>query len=155
LCVEEAQERCVLRQEGLDLGNAGARPVLHPGLAEVVLDLMEAALAHGRKYRHWDRTAPWAKRLIRGITKSHTLGPLRGFLIVNPRAGKGGRGRGEVGAGAAGLGIRVHVLGETEKPAEIACAADAEVVGVAGGDGSLAEVAGVALERDIPFVCVP
>jgi len=83
------------------------------------------------------------------------FGPLRGFLIVNPRSGKGGPGRADVAAEAARLGIRVHVLGETEKAAEIAWAADAEVLGVAGGDGSLAEVAGVALERDIPFVCVP
>jgi diacylglycerol kinase family enzyme len=29
------------------------------------------------------------------------------------------------------------------------------VVGVAGGDGSLASVAGVAVEADVPFVCVP
>ena len=31
----------------------------------------------------------------------------------------------------------------------------AESLGVAGGDGSLAPVAEVALERDLPFVCVP
>ncbi|MFN8028209.1 MAG: diacylglycerol kinase family protein [Acidimicrobiia bacterium] len=31
----------------------------------------------------------------------------------------------------------------------------ADVVGVAGGDGSQALVAGVAAERDIPFVCIP
>jgi diacylglycerol kinase family enzyme len=31
----------------------------------------------------------------------------------------------------------------------------ATALGVAGGDGSLAAVAGVALERDVPFVCVP
>ena len=33
--------------------------------------------------------------------------------------------------------------------------AEAEVLGVAGGDGSLASVAAVAIERDLPFVCVP
>jgi diacylglycerol kinase family enzyme len=32
---------------------------------------------------------------------------------------------------------------------------DAETLGVAGGDGSLAAVAEVAIERGVPFVCVP
>src|SRR6266540_2413040 len=67
LCVEEAEEGCVLGEEGLDLGDAGAGPVLHPGLAEIVLDLVKAAFTHGRKYRHPRRTAPWAERLIRGM----------------------------------------------------------------------------------------
>jgi diacylglycerol kinase family enzyme len=31
----------------------------------------------------------------------------------------------------------------------------AEAVGIGGGDGSLAAVAAVALERDVPFVCIP
>ena len=74
LCVEEAQERCVLGEEGFDLGDARAGPILHPGLAEVVLDPMKAAIAHGRKYRHAPRTAPWAERLIRALPESHGLG---------------------------------------------------------------------------------
>lgn len=37
----------------------------------------------------------------------------------------------------------------------MAAAAAADAVGMAGGDGSLAAVAEVALERDVPFVCVP
>lgn len=36
-----------------------------------------------------------------------------------------------------------------------AAEAGAEALGAAGGDGSLGPVAGVALERDLPFVCVP
>src|SRR5439155_6316401 len=42
-----------------------------------------------------------------------------------------------------------------EDPARIARDATADAIGIAGGDGSLARVAGVALERDLPFVCVP
>src|SRR5262249_15740823 len=168
LCVEEAQERCVLRQEGLDLGNAGARPVLHPGLAEVVLDLMEAALAHGRKYRHLRRTAPWAERLIGGTPQSHTFASieresssrpsclaLSGLLIVNPRSGNRDPTADDLAEEAGRLGIEVHALREGEDPAKVARAAHAEVLGVAGGDGSLARIAGVALERDLPLVCVP
>jgi diacylglycerol kinase family enzyme len=78
-----------------------------------------------------------------------------GFLIVNPRSGDGRTGTGELLDKAHGLGIRTHVLEEGDAPAELARGADAEALGVAGGDGSLAAVAGAALERDLPFVCVP
>jgi diacylglycerol kinase family enzyme len=47
------------------------------------------------------------------------------------------------------------VLRPGEDAAAVAREAEAEVLGVAGGDGSLAPVAAVALERDLPFVCVP
>jgi diacylglycerol kinase family enzyme len=52
-------------------------------------------------------------------------------------------------------GIETHVLSEGEDAATLARGAEAESLGVAGGDGSLAPVAEVALERDLPFVCVP
>ncbi len=67
-------------------------------------------------------------------------------LFVNPRSG---RGRGsEIGTEAARRGIHVLDLGEDAPP-------EAEVVGVAGGDGSMRGVAGIATGRGIPFVCVP
>src|SRR6185503_10827818 len=57
---------------------------------------------------------------------------------------------------AAGLcGIRCHVLRDGDDPAELARAADTDVLGAAGGDGSLAPVAAIAIERGLPFVCVP
>ena len=52
-------------------------------------------------------------------------------------------------------GVRVHTLGENDDAAELARAADAKALGMASGDGSLAPVAAVALDRDLPFVCVP
>ena len=40
--------------------------------------------------------------------------------------------------------------------AELARAADdADALGMAGGDGSMGAVAGVAVERDLPFACIP
>jgi diacylglycerol kinase family enzyme len=52
--------------------------------------------------------------------------------------------------------LRVHVLAQGDDPAELAReAAVGEVVGVAGGDGSLARIAGVAVESETPFVCIP
>jgi diacylglycerol kinase family enzyme len=56
------------------------------------------------------------------------------------------------------IGIRVHVLRPGDDPAELAreaAEAGADVLGMAGGDGSLASVASVALERDLHFVVVP
>jgi diacylglycerol kinase family enzyme len=47
------------------------------------------------------------------------------------------------------------VLREGEDPAELARASAADLLGIAGGDGSLAPVADVALERDAGFVCIP
>jgi diacylglycerol kinase family enzyme len=52
-------------------------------------------------------------------------------------------------------GIETHVLTPSEDAAALARDVQAESLGVAGGDGSLAPVADVALERDLPFVCVP
>jgi diacylglycerol kinase family enzyme len=72
---------------------------------------------------------------------------------VNPNSGDGGPE--ELLEAAAARGIEVHVLQEGDDPAEVARAADAQVVGMAGGDGSLAAVAAVAIERGLAFVCVP
>jgi diacylglycerol kinase family enzyme len=78
----------------------------------------------------------------------------RALLIVNPRAGRGGPSSDEVVAEARRRGLDVHVL-DGGDPAEIARGSDAEVLGIAGGDGSCASVAQVCVERDLPLVCVP
>lgn len=146
----------MLGQKSLDLGYARAGPILEPGFAEIVFDSVEAAVAHGRKYRHGVRTTPWAERLIRGTagpsSLAHSLG---GFLLINPRSGSDSPSAEELVAAAEGRGIETHVMAEGEDLVEIARRAEADKLGMAGGDGSLAPVAGVALERDLPFVCIP
>jgi diacylglycerol kinase family enzyme len=77
------------------------------------------------------------------------------LLLVNPRSGDDSPGAGELVAEAGRQGLETHVLARGEDPAEIARASGAEVLGMAGGDGSLAAVAGVALETGAAFVCVP
>jgi len=76
-----------------------------------------------------------------------------GLLIVNPRSGSGSPSADELAEEARGRGVQVHLLRPGEDLEAIAREADA--LGMAGGDGSLAPVAAVAIERDIPFVCVP
>src|SRR2546423_529647 len=81
---------------------------------------------------------------------------MSGFLLINPRAGDDEPTAEELVEAAEARGIRTHVLREGEDPAELARAAvDAPALGMAGGDGSLGPVAAVALERDLPFVCIP
>ena len=77
------------------------------------------------------------------------------FLIVNPRSGSATPSADELRDAARQRDIQVHFLTEGEDLVELASNADADVLGMAGGDGSLGAVAGVALERDLPFVCIP
>lgn len=49
----------------------------------------------------------------------------------------------------------MHALEPGDDPEELARAGDADALGMAGGDGSLGGVAAVAVERDLPFVCIP
>src|SRR4051812_11403564 len=75
------------------------------------------------------------------------------LLFVNPHSGDGGAE--ELLAQARARGIRTHLVGRGEDLAAVARAEDADALGVAGGDGSLAVVAAAAIERGLPFVCVP
>jgi diacylglycerol kinase family enzyme len=61
----------------------------------------------------------------------------------------------ELEAAAVQLDVHVHVLRDGEELGVLAREAEAEVLGMAGGDGSLGSVAEAAIERDLPFVCVP
>lgn len=78
-----------------------------------------------------------------------------GLLLVNPRSGSGNPDADELVQEARGHGIGVHLLDEGDDAAEVAREADVDVLGMAGGDGSLGAVAAVAIERDLPFVVVP
>jgi hypothetical protein len=87
---------------------------------------------------------------------------VRGFrrpvLVLNPRSGSVQVVRDQLLEAAGRYGVEVR---EAATPAELvvlaraAVADGADVVGVAGGDGSLAAVAKVVIEAELPFVCVP
>jgi diacylglycerol kinase family enzyme len=78
-----------------------------------------------------------------------------GYLLINPRSGKGGPQPEELRDEARRHGIEARILGEGDAAEDLARTAEATALGIAGGDGSLAPVAEVALQRDLPFVCVP
>jgi diacylglycerol kinase family enzyme len=78
-------------------------------------------------------------------------------LIVNPRSGGGKAVRGLV-AQCRARGIEPIVFEPGDDLAAIAEAAirdGAGVIGMAGGDGSQATVAGLAAKHGLPFVCIP
>jgi diacylglycerol kinase family enzyme len=77
-----------------------------------------------------------------------------GLLVINPHSGNGPEAD-ELRDEAERRGIETHLLGEGDDPAALARAAPEGPLGVAGGDGSLAAVADVAIDRGSPFVVVP
>lgn len=77
------------------------------------------------------------------------------FLLVNPRSGSADSSLDALLEAAAARGIDTHLLAEGDDPAELARGAGADALGMAGGDGSLGAVAGVAIERNLPFAAVP
>lgn len=80
----------------------------------------------------------------------------RGVLFVNPRSGGNGENDlDELRAAAERAGAEVRVLREGDDLEGLARHTHADVLGMAGGDGSLGVVAQAAIERDLPFVVVP
>jgi len=77
------------------------------------------------------------------------------FLLINPRSGDDSPTPNEVADAARALGIEPHLLRDGEDPGAPARASGARILGIAGGDGSLAAVAAAALDTDAGFVCVP
>ena len=85
--------------------------------------------------------------------------PRQPYLIMNPRSGGGKVGRFRLQAKAEALGAEVLVLDVTHQQDVAALAlraadAGADLLGVAGGDGTQALVAAVAAERDLPFMVI-
>jgi diacylglycerol kinase family enzyme len=100
--------------------------------------------------------------------------PKRPFLIMNPRSGGGRVARFGLQERAEALGAEVALLGgggpgtvgtagtvgtvgtvDVAEVARRAVAGGADLLGVAGGDGTQALVAGVAAEHDVPLLVIP
>ncbi|MFD5427653.1 diacylglycerol/lipid kinase family protein [Streptomyces sp. NPDC127084] len=86
--------------------------------------------------------------------------PERPFLIMNPRSGGGKVERFGLKEKAEAAGARIALL-DPQRQVDVAALArqavadGADLLGVAGGDGTQALVAGIAAEHDIPFLVVP
>ena len=81
------------------------------------------------------------------------------YLIMNPKSGGGKVGKFDLERKAEALGAEVFLLGGPEpvdvaEVARQAVASGADLLGVAGGDGTQALVAGIAAGHGIPFVVI-
>jgi diacylglycerol kinase family enzyme len=85
--------------------------------------------------------------------------PRRAFVIMNPRSGGGKVAKFGLKEKAEALGAEVALL-EGPGPVDVAALArkavadGADLLGVAGGDGTQALVAGIAAEHDLPFLVI-
>jgi diacylglycerol kinase family enzyme len=84
--------------------------------------------------------------------------PRRPFVVMNPRSGGGKVGRFGLKEKAEALGAEVVLLDrpgvDVQRLARDALARGADLLGVAGGDGTQALVAQVAAEQDVPFLVI-
>jgi diacylglycerol kinase family enzyme len=85
--------------------------------------------------------------------------PARPFLIMNPRSGGGKVGTFGLKEKAEAAGAQVALLEgpqiiDVAALAQQAVADGADMLGVAGGDGTQALVAGIAAEHDLPYLCI-
>jgi diacylglycerol kinase family enzyme len=83
--------------------------------------------------------------------------PRRAVLLMNPKSGGGKVEKFDLVNEARRRGIEPVVLerGDDLRALAHEAARSAEVIGMAGGDGSQALVAQVATEHDLPYVCIP
>jgi diacylglycerol kinase family enzyme len=84
--------------------------------------------------------------------------PKRAVLLINPKSGGGKAERFNLPGEARKRGVQPVVLGPGDDLLELAQRAitdGAEVIGMAGGDGSQALVATIAMQHDLPHVCIP
>jgi diacylglycerol kinase family enzyme len=84
--------------------------------------------------------------------------PRQPFVVMNPRSGGGKVGRFHLREQAEELGAEVALLDrpgtDVQQLARDALARGADLLGVAGGDGTQALVAHVAAEHDVPFLVI-
>ena len=118
----------------------------------VALSMLSVASA-----RHALRRSPGAldsaaRRLPAATAARHPV------LIMNLKSGGGKAERFRLAEECRSRGIEPVVLGHGDDLAQLAedaVARGADVIGMAGGDGSQALVAAVAAQSDVPYVCVP
>jgi diacylglycerol kinase family enzyme len=130
--------------------------VLDGRLLQLVFLMVLLALAGGATRYALGRDL---KSLKSGPIPGTEVGPaMRPVLLMNPKSGGGKVERFGLVEEARRRGVEPVVLAPGDdlvRLAEEAVASGADVIGMAGGDGSQALVAGVAMRHDLAFVCIP
>ncbi|MFG2006258.1 diacylglycerol/lipid kinase family protein [Spirillospora sp. NPDC048911] len=118
----------------------------------LTIGLWSLAILTGRAALRWDARPA-------GPAEHPVPPPSRPFLIMNPRSGDGKVGKFRLAEKARALGADVVVLDpahprDVADLARAALADGADLLGVAGGDGTQALVAGVAARSGTPFMVI-
>ncbi|GAA2138567.1 hypothetical protein GCM10009844_06670 [Nocardioides koreensis] len=129
-------------------------PISQGRVLEIVIAALLAVVAGTAARAATDRARP-----ADTMPETSTPPPSRPHLIMNPRSGGGKVERFELDTRARALGAEVALLAGPEHVdvAELARAAarnGADLLGVAGGDGTQALVAGIAAARGLPFLVI-
>src|SRR5215470_6593325 len=127
---------------------------LHNLIWVAVISVALMALATGAARRALTKPSPDP-----GMPSLEVPPPRRAFLIMNPKSGGGKVAKFGLKEKAEALGAEVVLL---EGPGAVDVAAlarqavadGADLLGVAGGDGTQALVAGIAAEHDLPFLVI-
>jgi diacylglycerol kinase family enzyme len=122
-------------------------------LGIVVVALVLFGLAARYAVRNHPESAPNVHRYAQPARPAE-----RGVLIINPKSGGGKAERFNLAEEAKRRRIEPLVLGPDDDLCGLAKRAvtnGADVIGMAGGDGSQALVASVAMEHDVAHVCIP
>ena len=124
----------------------------HLWVAIAVIAILLAATAAARA-----AMGPVKRLAHAGERKAHR--PRHAFLIMNPRSGGGKVAQFDLVAKAKALGATVSLLEgpdyiDVAQLARHAVADGADLLGVAGGDGTQALVAGIAADAGLPFLCI-
>src|SRR3954468_2012982 len=152
------QQRGALRWLALALALAAPVALLVVFIAErllwvalVAAALLALALLAARTALRPD-PSDWALPLV------DAPAPQRPFVIMNPRSGGGKVARFDLQQRAEALGAEVALLDrphtDVQQLARDALLRGADLLGVAGGDGTQALVAQVAAEHDVPFLVI-
>jgi diacylglycerol kinase family enzyme len=151
-------KRGVLRWTGLAVAVLAAVLVLvvdfRQGVVAPALISLALLAVGGAAARHALRHTPqpWMPTRV-------TPAPAHPFIVMNPRSGGGKVVRFDLAAKAKALGAEVTLLdgpGYVDVAALVRDAVDrgADLLGVAGGDGTQALVAGIAADHDIPLLVI-
>ena len=135
----------------------GAAALILLGAFDDLVVLAIAAGAYALASRRALARAATAGPSAPGESPTRATRPRRPVLLMNPWSGGGKVERFDLVSEARRRGIEPIVLkqGDDLRTLAVEAARSADVIGMAGGDGSQALVAQVAMEHDLPYVCIP
>jgi diacylglycerol kinase family enzyme len=136
----------------------GVVALVWQGLFDELIALVVALAAFGAASRMALRRRQEAGRTDSAQPRARSVRARSAVLLINPKSGGGKAERFDLVGEARKRGIGAVVLERGDdllELAEQALSEGADVIGMAGGDGSQALVATVAMRHDVPHVCIP